>query len=179
MDFSLYLEGQVCIVKFMCEKGGITRVINSSSTLKNLKRKHKSSHSILLFLFKKTNSLKNWELGFLAQRRSFPSLFSVHWLFLFVINTLPSSFIFHFRFSLGHPRRFHGKDLVFSFESDFGLILGMDNALIVWIVSGVEENFLLGSKVPSFLPLFHLKASSLGFIDTKNFILFNASVVVD
>jgi len=53
------------------------------------------------------------------------------------------------------------KGLVFGFEFDFGLVLGMDNAFVVLITSGVEESFLLGSKVPSFLHFLHLKASSL------------------
>jgi len=29
------------------------------------------------------------------------------------------------------PIGFHGKGLVFAFESDFGLVLGIDNALVV------------------------------------------------
>ena len=151
---------------------GITRVIKSHSTPKNLKHKCKSSHFVLFFLSKKTHSLKSRELGFIAQRRSFSPLFGVQWFSLCVVNTSPPSFIFHFHFfPLLHPWGFHGKGLVFGFESDFGLVLGMDNALVVWIASGVEESFLLGPKVSSFVPFLHLKAISLGLIGKGSFIV--------
>ena len=154
MNFSLCLEGWVCIIRFKCEKNEL-RVINSPN-LKNLKHKHNNTNSTLFFLSKKTHYLKSWELGFLVQRKSFSPLFSVHWLSLCVVNTSPTSFIFHFCFSLGHLWGFYGKRLAFEFESNCGLVLDMDNA-VVWIANVVEENFHLRPKVPPFFLFFITK----------------------
>jgi len=72
-----------------------------------------------------------------------------------IVRNSPSSpLIFYFHFSLGHPWGFHWKGLAFGFRFDFGLVLGMDNALVVWSASGVEESFLHRPNVPPFLSSF-------------------------
>jgi len=103
-----------------------------------------------------------------CSKKVFFFLSSFHWLSLCVVSTSPTYFIFHFCFSLGHLCGFHGKRLVFV------LVLGMDNALVVWIVSRFEESFLLGPKVSSLLPFLHLKPSSLSLIGKESFIFFYA-----
>ena len=169
MDFSLCLEGWMCIVRFKCEN----EELQESKTLICVETLSLSTHFSSQFFYLQELPLENLEPWCCAKRELLSPPCSGCWLALGEIIFHSSSLWVHFCF----PRRNHElswKNMVLrGFDFVFGWLWGWVNDDIVYLLWDLRKVPHLDPKLTPFFFLL-LIVITLGLISKWGFILFYA-----